>query len=84
MFRFILYGELILLIPSGCLADYEWLSDKLKVLNKGTALASQKHQKLVPEHAFALSVHLNKNNLDTIELDKEQALAYLRKRISHS
>ncbi len=79
LFSFILHGELILLIPSGYQTDIAWLSEKLKVLNKGTALATQKHDKLVPEHALALSNHVNKHTVSRIELTKEQALAYLRK-----
>lgn len=77
--RFILHGELILMIPSDYQTDMEWLSENLKVLNKGTAVAIQKHEKLVPEHALALSTQVNKKNMDTMELNKEQALAYLRK-----
>lgn len=78
-FTFILHGELILMIPSDYQTDMEWLSEKLKVLNKGTAVATQKHEKLVPEHALALSTQVNTKNLETMELNKEQALAYLRK-----
>ncbi len=78
-FQFILHGELILLIPSGTQPDMEWLSGKLKVLSKGTAVACQKHEKLVPEQALALSTQVNRNNIATLELNKEQALAYLRK-----
>jgi 16S rRNA C967 or C1407 C5-methylase (RsmB/RsmF family)/NOL1/NOP2/fmu family ribosome biogenesis protein len=78
-FSFILHGELILMIPSDYQTDLEWLSEKLKVLNKGTALATQKHSKLVPEHALALSNHVNKDTLSKLELTKEQALGYLRK-----
>ena len=79
LFSFILHGELILLIPSGYQTDIAWLSEKLKIVNKGTALATQKHDKLVPEHALALSNQVNKHTLSRIELTKEQALAYLRK-----
>jgi 16S rRNA C967 or C1407 C5-methylase (RsmB/RsmF family)/NOL1/NOP2/fmu family ribosome biogenesis protein len=78
-FSFILHGELILMIPSDYQTDITWLSEKLKVVNKGTAMATQKHDKLVPEHALALSNQVNKHTLSKIELTKEQALAYLRK-----
>jgi NOL1/NOP2/fmu family ribosome biogenesis protein len=48
-------------------------------VSKGTAIAEIKHEKLIPEHAIALSIHLNKEYLPAIELTSDQALAYLRK-----
>lgn len=78
-FTMIRHGALILLIPSGGQTDMEWLSEKMKVVNRGTAIATEKHEKLIPEHAFALSHNLNKDHLEKVELNNEQALSYLRK-----
>ena len=78
-FQFINQNDLILMIPSRYSSDIAWLSERLKLFNKGTALASLKHEKLVPEHAGALSIALQKESFTQVQLNKEQALAYLRK-----
>ncbi len=78
-FQFILQGDLILMIPSRFQSDIEFMFEKLRVVTKGTAIATLKHEKLVPEHAFALSVELRSENFISVELDKQQAQSYLRK-----
>lgn len=66
-------------MPSTQTVDIEFLTQHLTVLQVGTALATANHDKLVPEHAAALSIHLNTENFTCIELSLPQALAYLRK-----
>ncbi len=78
-FRFILQDDLVLMIPSVNASDIAWLAEKLKVINKGTAIATSKREKLVPEHASALSIALKKDFFISVPLNKEQALTYLRK-----
>ena len=58
---------------------FEFLCRQLHIVSKGTALAEVKHDKLIPEHAFALLTNLNKEHFRQIELTEKQALAYLRK-----
>jgi 16S rRNA C967 or C1407 C5-methylase (RsmB/RsmF family)/NOL1/NOP2/fmu family ribosome biogenesis protein len=77
--KFILQDDLVLMIPVSLQPDIEFLCEKLRVLNKGTAVATLKRDKLVPEHAFALSIELQKENFQSLELTREEALAYLRK-----
>jgi 16S rRNA C967 or C1407 C5-methylase (RsmB/RsmF family)/NOL1/NOP2/fmu family ribosome biogenesis protein len=78
-FEIIQQDELLIQLPAAWYEEIEFLSRQLHVISKGTALAEVKHEKFVPEHAFALSTCLNKENFRQIELTLEQALAYLRK-----
>lgn len=78
---FIIQDDLILALPKSNRAEIELLNKRLKVIQKGTAVAKLKHDKLVPEHAWALSQALNRETFPTIELTTEQALSYLRKDI---
>ncbi len=76
---FIIHDDLILALPKSAKDEMELLSKRLKVIQKGTAVARLKHDKLVPEHAWALSNEINRDAFSIIELSKDQALAYLRK-----
>jgi 16S rRNA C967 or C1407 C5-methylase (RsmB/RsmF family)/NOL1/NOP2/fmu family ribosome biogenesis protein len=76
---FIIQDDLILALPTALRDEMELLNKRLKVIQKGTAVARLKHDKLVPEHAWALSQEINREHFTTIELTTEQALAYLRK-----
>lgn len=73
------HNELILALPRNYIFEIEFLSKFLKVIQKGTAIATAKHDKLIPEHAFALSTKLNVDNFPSVELPYDQAIAYLRK-----
>lgn len=59
--------------------DLGLLSQQLKVIYAGTALATNKHGKWIPEHAAALCCHLNTGSFPLVELSYDQALQYLRK-----
>ncbi len=77
--EFALHDELILALPKKYLFDITLLSKALRIIQKGTAIAIAKHDKLIPEHAFALSNQINVENFPSIELSHEQAITYLRK-----
>jgi len=79
--EFALHDELILALPKDYLFDITLLNKALRVIQKGTAIATAKHDKLIPEHAFALSHHIKKENFYSVELSQEQAIAYLRKEV---
>jgi NOL1/NOP2/fmu family ribosome biogenesis protein len=74
-----LLNDLIVALPERYVEEINWLSHQLNVVTKGTAMATVKHEKLIPEHALALSTELNQNNFPSIELDLPTALSYLRK-----
>jgi 16S rRNA C967 or C1407 C5-methylase (RsmB/RsmF family)/NOL1/NOP2/fmu family ribosome biogenesis protein len=78
-FDFIIQDDLILMLPVNYGPDIEFMIKELKVITKGTAIASLKHDKLIPEHAFALSTELNKDNFMMVDVGLEQALNYLKK-----
>jgi NOL1/NOP2/fmu family ribosome biogenesis protein len=49
------------------------------VIQAGSALGEIMKNKIVPDHALALSVSRNKDAFPVLTLDRTQALAYLRK-----
>lgn len=55
------------------------LQQKLKVLHFGLPLADVKNNKLLPVHQLAMSNVLNKDAFCRVELEREQALAYLHR-----
>ena len=75
----VLLDELIVSLPARYITEIDFLSRSLKTMLKGTAIATQKHDKFIPEHALALSIHLNKSHFKSIELTLKEALSYLRK-----
>lgn len=77
--EFISQDDLIIGLPKEYKEEIEFVSKNLRVIQKGTAIATLKHDKLIPEHSFALSTEINASNFFTFELTLEQALAYLRK-----
>ena len=75
---FIING-LIRFFPQSKINELELIMKNLYIIHAGTAIASVKHDKLVPEHAVALSLYIEKNNVATIPLELDQALQFLRK-----
>lgn len=81
--NFFTWNETVYAIPDSLHREAAFLLDHLKFVQAGTALATIKHDKLIPEHAAALSVDLNKANFSQIEVSEEDALRYLRKEPMH-
>lgn len=69
---------MIRLIPEQVRTDAERLVDTIGVVAVGTAVASVKQQKLIPEHALAMSV-VNNHPFPVTDLTAEDALRYLRR-----
>jgi 16S rRNA C967 or C1407 C5-methylase (RsmB/RsmF family)/NOL1/NOP2/fmu family ribosome biogenesis protein len=78
-FEIIQQEALLIQLPKSWYEEIEFLSRQLHIVSKGTAMAEVKHEKFIPEHAFALSTAINKENFKQIELSEAEALAYLRK-----
>ncbi len=78
-FDFIQQENLLITIPVLLCEDVQLIQERLNIVTKGTAVAEVKHDKLIPEHAFALSIHLNEEHFQKINLTLDQALMYLRK-----
>jgi NOL1/NOP2/fmu family ribosome biogenesis protein len=78
-FHFFNNPDTIHFIPRTLEHELLFLQQQLHVLLAGTALATLKQDKLVPEHSSALSIRLNPENFPVIDLSREEALQYLRK-----
>jgi len=78
-FKTIRQEDLLIQIPNALYDDMGFIASQLHTVSKGTAIAEIKHEKLIPEHATALSIHLNREHFPLIELNEDQALTYLRK-----
>jgi 16S rRNA C967 or C1407 C5-methylase (RsmB/RsmF family)/NOL1/NOP2/fmu family ribosome biogenesis protein len=76
---FVQLDEYILSVSTPFLSALNTLFHLLKPVIRGTAVATQKHDKFIPEHALALSVHVNTDRFKKLYLTYEEALAYLRK-----
>lgn len=76
MFQF---QDLIFHIPELKARESEFLLQHLKIVYAGTNLARQKHDKLIPEHALALSVELNRDSFPAADVSEVDAIRYLRK-----
>jgi len=78
-FNFFQHQDLIFFLPKSCVADVDFLLQHLRFVYTGTNAGTLKHDKLVPEHALALSTVLDRTVFNKRELDIDVALQYLRK-----
>jgi 16S rRNA C967 or C1407 C5-methylase (RsmB/RsmF family)/NOL1/NOP2/fmu family ribosome biogenesis protein len=76
---FIQRNETIQLLPEKYKEIIAFLSQRLRVHYAGTFVAIQKQNRLIPEHAAALSVLLNVDNFGSVNLERNHAIEYLRK-----
>lgn len=80
---FFQFNDLIFYAPSTKAKDMDHLLQSLKIVYAGTNIATLKHDKLIPDHALALSIEINKDNFPVVEVDEQTALNYLRKENIH-
>ncbi len=72
------HQEVIYALPTERMALYQLLNEKLYLVLPGIAVARQKGKDYIPETALALSkAFLAEGNFPSIELTREQALAFL-------
>jgi 16S rRNA C967 or C1407 C5-methylase (RsmB/RsmF family)/NOL1/NOP2/fmu family ribosome biogenesis protein len=76
---FLRHEEIIYAVPEKLLADINFLSSKLRVVNYGTKVGEIIRNKLIPDHALALS-NIVSDNIQKLELDHVQAIQYLKKK----
>lgn len=72
-------GEMIHTIPQNLYEELLFLSSKLRIINSGTKIGEIMKDKLVPDHALALS-NIILENVQTVELDYDHAIQYLKKK----
>jgi 16S rRNA C967 or C1407 C5-methylase (RsmB/RsmF family)/NOL1/NOP2/fmu family ribosome biogenesis protein len=77
--QFFQHNDLIFSVPESNAEAIQFLVQFLKVVYIGTNMATVKHEKLIPEHALALSQHLNQDHFNKIDVTLEDAIKYLRK-----
>lgn len=71
--------EIIHAVPEKLSADINLLSSKLRIVNYGTKIGEIIKDKLIPDHALALSAIVS-DSIPRVELDYEQAIQYLKKK----
>jgi 16S rRNA C967 or C1407 C5-methylase (RsmB/RsmF family)/NOL1/NOP2/fmu family ribosome biogenesis protein len=77
--RFLQWKDNVLMVPKSVSTDIEFIVQNLHIVSTGTALCEIKHSKLIPDQALALSIDVNKEFFNRLQVTKEQALQYLRK-----
>ena len=77
-FEFLPLTDSLFAVPVNLVQDVTLLKSLLRIRYAGIEMGTVNKNELIPEHALALSVHVNKQ-LPSIQLNKEQALQYLRK-----
>lgn len=76
---FFTWNDVVYAVLESIKKETEILLDHLKFVQAGTALATMKHDKLIPEHAAALAITLKKENFLRLEVSEQDALRFLRK-----
>jgi NOL1/NOP2/fmu family ribosome biogenesis protein len=72
-------GKMIHAVPENLQTEVNFLQSKLRVLNFGIKIGEIIRDKLIPDHALALSGIVS-DNVNRIELDLEQAILYLKRK----
>lgn len=73
------FREFLLAIPAEQEEAIAFVCANMKTVSAGTTMGTFKHEKLIPDHALAMSTLLNKENFPHVEVSYEEAIAYLRK-----
>ncbi|HEY9009221.1 MAG TPA: rRNA methyltransferase [Ohtaekwangia sp.] len=76
---FIQRDDLVQFLPADKVAEIELLSKNLRLIMAGTFVATVKNNKIIPEHALALSTQLNREAFPSLALNPDDALHYLRR-----
>lgn len=76
---FLRHEEIIYAVPEKLLADINFLSSKLRIVNCGTKVGEIIKDKLIPDHALALS-NIISDKIQKLDLDPEPAIQYLKKK----
>ncbi|MDL2214968.1 rRNA cytosine-C5-methyltransferase [Dysgonomonas sp. OttesenSCG-928-M03] len=59
--------------------DFQKIVAELRLVSAGIYVGEVKGKDLIPQHSLAMSVNLNKDSFVLHDIDKETAIAYLRK-----
>lgn len=75
----IMQGDTITALPRTHAAAMLALQQKMRVLHAGIPLAEVKNNKLLPQHQLAMSEALSPTAFSRVDVEREQALAYLHR-----
>lgn len=76
---FFLHNQTVRMFPILKKSELQFILQNLNVVSAGTAILEIMKNKFVPDHALALSVHVNKSSFERIEVEENRAIQYLRK-----
>ena len=65
---FIIRNDQVQFFPKNKNFEIEFLAKNLYLISAGTSMATVKHEKLIPEHALALSIELNKDHFTVLNV----------------
>ncbi len=68
----------IFFIPTSLEKDLAMLSGALRIIHAGTAIGEIKRDDVIPSHELALSLNINRNKFQVIDVDKQTALHILK------
>ena len=77
--KFIMQGNFLKALPKNWATEIEFLQAELNVLSSGILLAEQKGKDFIPQTALALSKFLKISDCVSVEVDRQNAVAFLRK-----
>lgn len=75
----IMQGDTVTALPRTHAAAMLALQQKMRVLHAGIPLAEVKNNKLLPQHQLAMSEALSPTAFSRVDVEREQALAYLHR-----
>lgn len=76
---FFQFHDLLFYTPAAREKEIDFLLQRLKIVYAGTNVATVKREKLIPAHALALSVEINRNSFPLVDISEADALRYLRR-----
>lgn len=81
--HFFVHRDQLRFLTARKVPETEYVIQQLQAVAAGTAAATLKQGKLIPEHPLALSLSFNRSNVDAFALDEASALRMLRKEPVH-
>ncbi len=78
-YDFTMQGDTLQALPKEHSAAIVALQQKLRVLHAGIPVATIKNNKIIPLHALAMNSELNVRAFNAVEVERDQALAYLHR-----
>lgn len=77
-YNFMVTGNVITAINSEMIHDFEYIANNVKVMLRGVEVGIIKGKDIIPAQSIALSTILNSFQFNIVEIDYNEAIAYLR------